>query len=92
MSVFEGRDARSAPLASPVRAEINATSDNFLTIQKVGERLNLSRTTILRLMNKHGLRFVCIGGARRISEQDLEMWIERHSVSLNTDKDGNAED
>jgi hypothetical protein len=43
-------------------------------------------------MNQHGLRFVRIGGARRIRERDLEMWIERHSVSLNSDKDGNAED
>lgn len=90
--MFEEREARSVPLASPVKAEINAPSDKFLTIQKVGERLNLSRTTIWRLMNQHGLRFVRIGGARRIRERDLETWIERHSVSLNADKDDNAKD
>jgi excisionase family DNA binding protein len=73
-------------------AEMNTQSGKFLTIQEVGERLNLCRTTIWRLMNQHGLRFVRIGGTRRIREQDLEMWLERHSVSLNTNKDGNAED
>ena len=71
---------------------MNTPSGKFLTIQEVGERLNLCRTTIWRLMNQHGLRFVRIGGTRRIRAQDLEMWLERHSVSLNTDKDGNAED
>jgi hypothetical protein len=43
-------------------------------------------------MNQHGLRFVRIGGTRRIREQDLEAWIERHSVSLNANKDGHTED
>jgi excisionase family DNA binding protein len=71
---------------------MNASSDKFLTIQKVGERLNLSRTTVWRLMNQHGLRFIRIGGARRIREQDLEIWLERHSVTLNADKDGRTED
>jgi len=74
------------------RAEMNTQSGKFLTIQEVGERLNLCRTTIWRLMNQHGLRFVRIGGTRRIREQDLEMWLERHSVSFNTNKDGNSED
>jgi excisionase family DNA binding protein len=70
---------------------MDAVTDKFLTIQEVGERLNLCRTTIWRLMNQHGLRFVRIGGTRRIREQDLEMWLERHSVNLNGGKNGNAE-
>ena len=71
---------------------MNTNADKFLTIQEVGERLNLCRTTIWRLMNQHGLRFVRIGGTRRIREQDLEAWIERHSVNLNSNKDGHTED
>jgi hypothetical protein len=43
-------------------------------------------------MNQHGLRFVRIGGTRRIREQDLEAWIERHSVNLNSNRDGHTED
>jgi excisionase family DNA binding protein len=64
---------------------LDGSSQKFLTIQEVCDRLNLSRTTIWRLMNQHGLKFVRIGGARRIREQDLEMWLERHTVSLNSD-------
>jgi excisionase family DNA binding protein len=71
---------------------LDSSSQKFLTIQEVCGRLNLSRTTIWRLMNQHGLCFVRIGGTRRIRARDLETWLERHSVNLNTDKDGNAED
>ncbi|MGD0061762.1 MAG: helix-turn-helix domain-containing protein [Verrucomicrobiia bacterium] len=70
---------------------MNRQADKFLTIKEVGERLNLCRTTIWRLMNQHGLRFVRIGGTRRIREQDLEAWIERHSVNLNCNKDGHTQ-
>jgi excisionase family DNA binding protein len=69
---------------------MNTPADRFLTIQEVGERLNLCRTTIWRLMNQHGLRFVRIGGTRRIRERDLETWLERHSVSLNGGENGNT--
>jgi len=62
-----------------------ATSQKFLTIQEVCVRLNLSRTTVWRILNQHGLRFVRIGGARRIREQDLEMWLEQHTVVLGSD-------
>jgi excisionase family DNA binding protein len=90
--MFDKRDSGAVPRPSPVRAGLNTPSDKFLTIQEVGERLNLCRTTIWRLMNQHGLRFVRIGGTRRIRERDLETWLERHSVSLNTNDNGNAGD
>ena len=90
--MFDKRDAGTGQPLSPVRAGINAPAGKFLTIQEVGERLNLCRTTIWRLMNQHGLRFVRIGGTRRIREQDLEAWIERHSVNLNSNKDGHRDD
>jgi excisionase family DNA binding protein len=64
---------------------MDAASKNFLTIQQVCDRLNLSRTTVWRIMNQHGLRFVRIGSARRIREQDLESWLEQHTVNLNTE-------
>ena len=64
---------------------MNTTSKSFLTIQEVCTRLNLSRTTVWRIMNQHGLRFVRIGGARRIREQDLESWLEQHTVNLSSD-------
>ena len=90
--MFDKRNAGTGPPLSPVRAGMNTPADKFLTIQEVGERLNLCRTTIWRLMNQHGLRFVRIGGTRRIREQDLEAWIERHSVNLNSSKDGHTKD
>jgi excisionase family DNA binding protein len=89
--MFDKRDGSAGSPLSPVAGGMNTPSDRFLTIQEVGERLNLCRTTIWRLMNQHGLRFVRIGSTRRIREQDLEMWLERHSVSLNGGKNGNTE-
>ena len=89
--MFDKRGAVTEPSQSPSRVGMNTKADRFLTIQEVGERLNLCRTTIWRLMNQHGLRFVRIGGTRRIREQDLEAWIERHSVNLNSNKDGHTE-
>ena len=90
--MFDKRDAVTGPSQSPARLGMNTPADKFLTIREVGERLNLCRTTIWRLMNQHGLRFVRIGGTRRIREQDLEAWIERHSVNLNSNKDGHTDD
>lgn len=64
---------------------VDSRSQKFLTILEVCERLNLSRTTVWRIMNQHGLRFVRIGGARRIRERDLETWLEQHTVNLASD-------
>jgi len=61
---------------------MDGAGQKLLTIQEVCSRLNLSRTTIWRLMNQHGLRFIRIGGARRIRDCDLETWLEKHTVSL----------
>ena len=73
------KPATRSEASSPVT---DTDSPKFLTIQQVCDRLNLSRTTVWRIMNQHGLRFVRIGGARRIREQDLESWLEQNTVSL----------
>jgi excisionase family DNA binding protein len=73
--------------SSAVRTEGDAPSgteaatERFLTIQDVCNRLNVSRTTVWRLMHEHGLRAIRIGGIRRIREHDLEVWLERHCTS-----------
>ena len=84
----KGRTLATSPASDPVtrtsaRLPVTGpTSQKFLTIQEVCDRLNLSRTTVWRIMNQHGLTFVRIGGARRIREQDLESWLEQHTVNL----------
>jgi excisionase family DNA binding protein len=64
-------------------AEMQMVSERFLTIQDVCNRLNVSRTTIWRLMHEHGLRAIRVGGIRRIREHDLLVWLEQHSTSGN---------
>ena len=63
--------------------EMPAPTDRILTIKDVCKRLNVSRTTVWRLMHEHGLRFIRVGGLRRIREHDLVIWLERHSTSGN---------
>ncbi len=56
-------------------------AEQFLTIQDVCNRLNVSRTTVWRLMHEHGLRVIRVGGIRRIREHDLVVWLERHCTT-----------
>ena len=63
--------------------ESQVAAERFLTIQQVCDQLNVSRTTVWRLMHEHGLRVVRIGGIRRIRQSDLEDWLERHCTSDN---------
>ena len=63
--------------------ETRMVDERFLTIQEVCSRLNVSRTTVWRLMHEHGLRAIRVGGLRRIREHDLEIWLERHCTSGN---------
>jgi excisionase family DNA binding protein len=93
-SEFDGKRGDALPTASAPDLKRHSSarlpaaenpSQKFLTILEVCARLNLSRTTIWRIMNQHGLRFVRIGGSRRIRECDLETWLEQHTVSLSSE-------
>jgi excisionase family DNA binding protein len=75
------RDAVGTNGEALPEAQIGA--ERFLTIQDVCNCLNVSRTTVWRLMHEHGLRVIHIGGIRRIRQHDLEVWLERHCTSGN---------
>jgi excisionase family DNA binding protein len=64
-------------------SETLMVAERLLTIQDVCDRLNVSRTTVWRLMHEHGLRVIRVGGIRRIREHDLVVWLERHCTSSN---------
>ena len=72
-----------AGTTNEVLPEKQAATERMLTIQDVCNRLNVSRTTVWRLMHEHGLRVIHIGGIRRIREHDLVIWLERHCTSGN---------
>ena len=67
--------------------EAPIANERFFTIQEVCNCLNVSRTTVWRLMNEHGLRVIHIGGIRRIRQHDLEEWLEQHCTSANGNGD-----
>ena len=49
---------------------------NLLTIKEAADRMSVSTKMIYRLMNRGKLRKVKIGGATRISEDDLNSYLE----------------
>ena len=63
--------------------ETQPATERFLTIKDVCKRLNVSRTSVWRILHEHGLRAVRVGGITRIREHDLEAWLERHCTSGN---------
>ena len=75
--------SNDAPTEAEALPEGQMITERFLTIQEVCNRLNVSRTTVWRLMHDHGLRVIRLGGIRRIREHDLEVWLERHCTSGN---------
>lgn len=50
---------------------------NLLTVKQAASRLNVSTKTIYRLMNWGKLRKLKIGGATRISEDELNAYLEQ---------------
>ncbi len=50
----------------------------FLSIDDVGQRLNVSRSTVYRLIRAGELDVIHIGAAIRISEESLESYIATH--------------
>jgi len=81
MSTMVGKEGGELP-------EAQMATEQFLTIGDVCNLLNVSRTTVWRLMHEHGLRFIRIGGIRRIRQHDLEVWLERHCTSGNGEQKG----
>ena len=81
MANREGEMSAETSLQDEVLTETQIATERFLTIQDVCDRLNVSRTTVWRLMHEHGLRVIRVGGIRRIREHDLLVWLERHCTS-----------
>lgn len=79
MTSRDDRTKNNESIEGNAPPETQIAAERFLTIQDVCNRLKVSRTTVWRLMNEHGLRVVRIGGIRRIRERDLVDWLERHS-------------
>ncbi|MET1087471.1 MAG: helix-turn-helix domain-containing protein [Arthrobacter sp.] len=53
----------------------------YLTIAEVAEGLRVSRMTIYRLVQAHALASVRVGRCYRISEQAVEDYVRKASVS-----------
>jgi len=88
MAGRENRTSSEVRTRDEALPETLTVAERFLTIQEVCDRLNVSRTTVWRLMNEHGLRAIRVGGLRRIRGHDLEVWLERHCTSANGSRGG----
>jgi len=56
------------------------STPTLLTIRDVAERLAISRSTIQRYITSGELRSITLGGCRRVSEEDLDDFLDRMSV------------
>ena len=83
MANKEDKASTDTPTEVEALPESQIAVERFLTIQDVCNRLNVSRTTVWRLMHEHGLRVIRVGGIRRIREHDLVVWLERHCTTGN---------
>lgn len=54
-------------------------SSPMLTIHDVAERLNVDERTIRELIRKNELRAIKVGKEWRISEQDLDGYVDGHA-------------
>jgi excisionase family DNA binding protein len=61
-------------------ASETAAQSRFLTLDQVGERFQLSRRTIERLVATEILPSVRIGGSRRVSVDKLDEWINQRTT------------
>lgn len=83
MANREDRTTSDPATEGEALSETLMVAERLLTIQDVCDRLNVSRTTVWRLMHEHGLRVIRVGGIRRVREHDLVVWLERHCASGN---------
>lgn len=57
---------------------------SLVTVDEAAQRLSISRTGVYRLMDRHELPSVKIGGLRRISVKALDAYIERLEADSET--------
>ncbi len=55
-------------------------SSNLLTIEQACERLNVSRATLYRLIERGHIKRIYILGCPRFDPLDLQAYIDRHTV------------
>lgn len=48
----------------------------FLTVKEVSEILRISRDTVYRLLDSRKLPFYYIGGCKRVSTDDLQVYLQ----------------
>jgi len=52
--------------------------NRFLTIPEVATLFNVSKQTVARLIDKRKIAFYSIGGTIRLSEEDVNHYLEGH--------------
>jgi excisionase family DNA binding protein len=62
---------------------MSATGETLLTLAQVGERLQVGRTSVHRIIAEGGLRRVKFGKIVRVRETDLQAWLEKHASESN---------
>lgn len=55
--------------------------EKLLTLAQVGEILQISRTSVWKLIAEGGLRRLKYGKIVRVRQSDLEAWLEKHTTS-----------
>jgi len=53
----------------------------FISHEQICKRLGVSRDTIHRWMDEEGLKYLFVGGRRRITEELLEEFLDSHTFS-----------
>jgi hypothetical protein len=53
----------------------------LLTVAQAAAALNMAQSSVYELMNEEGLPYVLVKGAKRISPQALQIWINQRQCS-----------
>lgn len=67
-------------LTLKVSPRASARTGALLTVEEVGERLRLSRTSIYRLVERRQLPFYRLPGSLRFSEEDVALFLAERRV------------
>jgi len=62
------------------------TNDELLTPKDVMKTCRISRTTLWRWENEHGLKVVNVGFTKRIRSSDLAAFLQRHESTTGENK------